>query len=206
MLRPSTLSVPTPLEDEGNFSQSLYKNGTQQVIYNPSSTTANGTRTPFPGNIIPAGMLNPIGAALASYYPAPNEPTPYYGAPTYVFTGSFPNHGDQRTVKADQQFTPWLRASGSFIYQKRSKPIILPTFSRTPELRTRPFAATARWTRRKPMRPSRRMRRRSLPSAGVSIGSTAGAHKKARGSIWLLSVCPRRWSTRRRIRPFPPSR
>jgi hypothetical protein len=114
----TTLSVPTPLEDEGNFSQSLYKNGTQQVIYDPLSTTANGTRTPFPGNIIPAGMLNPIGVALASYYPAPNEPTPYYGAPNYVFTGSFPNRGDQRTVKADQQFTPWLRASGSFIFQK----------------------------------------------------------------------------------------
>jgi trimeric autotransporter adhesin len=114
----TTLSVPTPLEVAGNFSQSLYKNGTQQVIYNPLSTTYNGTRTPFPGNIIPASMLNPVGVTLASYYPAPNQPTPYYGAPNYVFTGSFPNRGDQRTVKADEQFTPWLRASGSFIYQK----------------------------------------------------------------------------------------
>ncbi len=114
----TTLAVPTPLEVAGNFSQSLYRNGTEQVIYNPLSTTASGTRTPFPNNVIPQSMLNPVGQALASYYPAPNEPTPYYGANNYVFTGSFPNRGDQRLVKADQQFTPWLRASGSFIYQR----------------------------------------------------------------------------------------
>ncbi len=114
----TTLSLPTTLEQQGNFSQSFGKSGAQQTIYDPLSTTAAGTRTPFVGNIIPASELDPIGVKLASYYPAPNLPTPYYGAPNYSFTGSYPNRGDQRTFKADHVFNSWLRASGSYIHQK----------------------------------------------------------------------------------------
>jgi len=112
------LSVPTALERGGNFSQSLSKSGTPQVIYDPLTTSSDGTRQPFAGNVIPANRLSSIGSALASYYPNPNAATPYYGAPNYNFTGSYPNRGDQRTFKADQEFTSWLRASGSYIHQK----------------------------------------------------------------------------------------
>lgn len=64
-------SVPTPQEVNGNFSQ------LSSVIYNPySTTTVNGvtTRTPFPGNIIPASLINPIGQAIMDLFPAPNLP------------------------------------------------------------------------------------------------------------------------------------
>jgi trimeric autotransporter adhesin len=111
-------SVPTALERVGNFSQSVGKSGAQQTIYDPLSTTSSGTRTAFPGNIIPANEISPIGLLLASYYPLPNAPTPYYGAPNLNFTGSYPNRGDQDTFKLDQQFFPWLRASASYVYQK----------------------------------------------------------------------------------------
>jgi hypothetical protein len=114
----TVLSVPTALEVAGNFSQSLYKNGSQQTIYDPLTTNANGVRQQFPNNVIPASRLNPIGVALASYYPQPNAPTPYYGAPNYNFTGSYPNRGDQSTWKADHEFAPWFRASASYIHQK----------------------------------------------------------------------------------------
>jgi hypothetical protein len=114
----SASSVPTALERTGDFSQSFAKTGTLQTIYDPLSTTASGTRTPFVGNVIPANELNPIGVKLASYYPQPNATTPYYGAPNYNFTGNFPNRGDQSTWKGDHQFTPWFRASGSYIHQK----------------------------------------------------------------------------------------
>ena len=115
----TVLSAPTALEKAGNFSQSLYKNGTQQVIYDPLSTNlTTGARTPFPNNIIPPSEISSSGLQLASYYPLPNAPTPYYGAPNYNFTGSYPNRGDQRTAKMDREFTPWFRASGSFVYQK----------------------------------------------------------------------------------------
>jgi hypothetical protein len=59
-----------------------------------------------------------VGQALASYYPNPNGPTPYYQAINYTFTGSYPNRGDQRLFKVDELFTPWFRASASYIHQK----------------------------------------------------------------------------------------
>jgi trimeric autotransporter adhesin len=111
-------SVPTALERTGDFSQSFAKGGAQQTIYDPLSTTSNGTRTPFAGNIIPLSELNPIGVKLASYYPLPNASTPYYGAPNFNFTGGFPNRGDQYTFKGDQQLLSWLRASASYVHQK----------------------------------------------------------------------------------------
>jgi trimeric autotransporter adhesin len=115
----TTLSVPTPLEAIGNFSQTFNKNGKQQIIYDPLSTNlTTGARTPFPNDIIPASDLSPVGLKLASYYPAPNGPTPYYQAPNYTFTGGYPNRGDQRTFKLDQQVTSWLRGAVSYIHQK----------------------------------------------------------------------------------------
>ena len=113
------LSVPTALERAGNFSQSFTKSGALQVIYDPASTNpTTGARKPFPGNIIPASSLNAIGLKIASYYALPNSATPYYQAPNYNFTGSFPNRGDQRTFKLDHEFAPWFRASASYIHQK----------------------------------------------------------------------------------------
>jgi hypothetical protein len=114
----TTLSVPTAIERQGNFSQSFTKSGSQQIIYDPLSTSPTGTRTPFANNIIPSNLINPIGQALANYYPLPNQPTPYYGAPNYVFTGSYPNRGDQRLFKLDHEFASWFRASASYIHQK----------------------------------------------------------------------------------------
>lgn len=112
------LAVPTALERRGDFSQSVSRGGTLQTIYDPLTTTAAGTRTPFAGNVIPADRLNAVGQALASYYPLPNAPTPFHGAPNYTVTGSFPNRGDQYVAKADHQFAPSFRASGSYIFQK----------------------------------------------------------------------------------------
>ncbi len=66
-------TVPTPAELGGDFSALL---GTSQ-IYDPQTTaTVNGqtVRTPFPGNIIPTSRLDPISAAVAQLYPAPNVP------------------------------------------------------------------------------------------------------------------------------------
>ena len=67
-----TTTVPTALEQTGNFSKTFNTNGSQQVIYDPSSLT-NGVRTPFPGNIVPASRLNPVGMALLALYPKPNK-------------------------------------------------------------------------------------------------------------------------------------
>jgi trimeric autotransporter adhesin len=112
------LAVPTALERTGDFSQSFNATRTLQTIYDPTTTTPAGSRTPFPNNIIPANRLSPIGLKLASYYPQPNLPATTYGANNYTLTGSYPNRGDQYLAKADHQIGNWLRLSGSYIRQK----------------------------------------------------------------------------------------
>jgi hypothetical protein len=73
----STSSVPLAAWRTGDLS-SLLKLGSQYQIYDPATikAEANGTfsRQPFPGNIIPANRLNPIGVALLNLYPLPNQP------------------------------------------------------------------------------------------------------------------------------------
>lgn len=111
--------VPTALERTGDFSQSLSSKGGQQIIYDPLSTNlSTGQRQPFANNIIPPSQISAIGRALASYYPLPNTTTPYYGSNNYVYTGTYPNRGDQYTTKLDNQLTSWLRLSASYIHQK----------------------------------------------------------------------------------------
>ncbi len=72
---PSTYTVPQPAALQGNFNTTLQSNGTPISIYDPTTTnvqTSPYARTPFPGDIIPANRMNPVGVAIASYIPAPN--------------------------------------------------------------------------------------------------------------------------------------
>ncbi len=106
-------SVPTALEKAGNFSRSFAKSGALQQMYFPN---ADGTRTPFPGNIIPSSMINPVGLNLASYYPLPGQAPAYYGAPDDPVTAVIYDRADQLTFKADQQITSWWRGSISYLH------------------------------------------------------------------------------------------
>ena len=108
----SQQSVPTALEKLGDFSQSRNSSGGLQAIYNP---TAAG-RIPFANNVIPGSLLNPVGLAMASYYPNPNTSTPFYGAPNYNATGIIYDRADQVTAKMDQVFTSKIRASASYLH------------------------------------------------------------------------------------------
>ena len=108
----SQLSVPTALEKTGDFSQSRSSSGGLQAIYNP---TASG-RVPFAGNVIPANLVNPVGLAMASYYPAPNASTPYYGAPNYNSTAIIYDRADQVTAKMDHVVNSKIRLSGSYLH------------------------------------------------------------------------------------------
>jgi hypothetical protein len=68
-----TSSVPTAKMRAGDFSE-LLAAGIQ--IYNPySAHLVNGVvvRDAFPGNIIPANLLNPIAQNVLKYYPLPNQ-------------------------------------------------------------------------------------------------------------------------------------
>lgn len=72
-------TLPTDLEREGNFSQSLNATGGLRAIYDPftTQTSADGrtiTRMPLPGNIIPKSAQDPIATLYMSKLWKPNRP------------------------------------------------------------------------------------------------------------------------------------
>lgn len=66
-------SVPDSAFRNGDLSQLVDASGNLIPIYNPASTTQNAqgvfTRTPFPGNIIPASQISSVSKAILSYVP-----------------------------------------------------------------------------------------------------------------------------------------
>ena len=93
-------TVPTPAERTGDFS-ALLALGSQYQIYDPYSAVATPgghvSRTPLPGNIVPASRQSPVALQLMQYWPQPNT-TPasngtnnYYGGPysSIDYTASF---------------------------------------------------------------------------------------------------------------------
>jgi hypothetical protein len=87
-------TVPTAAERQGDFSGLVQSNGSPITIYDPLTTQlVNGqnVRTAFPGNIIPANRLNPVGPAIASFIALPNASGKSTGLnnfiePTYLLT------------------------------------------------------------------------------------------------------------------------
>jgi len=83
--------VPTAAEKQGNFSAAGLN-----AIYDPL-TTANGARTPFAGNVIPANRLSPQALFFNQYIADPNV-----GAKTAAFVPIEPLDIDQFTVRGDR--------------------------------------------------------------------------------------------------------
>ncbi len=75
---PNILTVPTAKMRNGDFSD-LLAIGPQYQIYNPFTTRPHPTqpgrfvRDPFPGNVIPSGLLDPVAKKILDYFPMPNQ-------------------------------------------------------------------------------------------------------------------------------------
>ncbi|MEK7409732.1 MAG: carboxypeptidase-like regulatory domain-containing protein [Acidobacteriota bacterium] len=72
-------TLPTDLMRQGDFSQALTASGGLRMIYDPwtTETSADGrtiTRTPFPGNRIPASIQDPIARMYMDKLWKPNRP------------------------------------------------------------------------------------------------------------------------------------
>jgi len=65
--------VPTLLERQGDFSQTVDAQGRRPTIFFPGSQ-ASGTPRQITDNRIPAELINPFGRALLNMYPEPNNP------------------------------------------------------------------------------------------------------------------------------------
>jgi Carboxypeptidase regulatory-like domain len=102
------LTMPTALEHNGNFSQSLTVGGALIPVY------ASGTKTPEPGNIVPASQISYFGQQLLSIFPLPNYNNRAVsgGNYNYLFTDSPTNRANQYTYRMDFLFTEKFRMYG----------------------------------------------------------------------------------------------
>ena len=104
------LTMPTTAERKGDFSGVLTNTGQPVIIYDPATTTPNGsggyTRTPFSGNIIPQNRIDPAAARMISYVPQPNRPG---DGPAQINNWAYApvnaTSSDQWSARIDQRFT-----------------------------------------------------------------------------------------------------
>ncbi len=102
--------MPTALERGGDFSHSLDSNGKLIAIKDPNSGA------PFPGNIVPATRINPLGQNILKFFPLPNyvDPNPaLVNTQNYqaVASGSHPRRNDmlRSDIYASSKLTGYFR-------------------------------------------------------------------------------------------------
>jgi hypothetical protein len=96
--------LPTAAQASGNFS------GTGNIIYDPLTfDPATGTRQPFPGNIIPANRIDPVGQSMAQLLAG-------VGQGQVNATAPIKNVAREPTVKIDHQFNDKWSVSGAYLY------------------------------------------------------------------------------------------
>lgn len=107
----TNLTVPTPAQRKGDFSE-LLAIGSNYQIYDPFTrqrqpgSTTRYQQNPFPGNIIPASLLNPVALKVLTYVPLPiDQGTTVdrrnnYPQPNLAETARYFTH----TVRVDQNF------------------------------------------------------------------------------------------------------
>ncbi len=99
----SPITLFTAAERHGDFSQLLTERGVQ--LYNPFQIDANGNRTPFQNNLIPASMIDPVAGNLFSsgLYPMPLNGNLNNN---FVNTTRSYNNADQGDVRIDYKISP----------------------------------------------------------------------------------------------------
>jgi hypothetical protein len=101
-------TVPTALERAGNFSQSLTVGGALIPI------NVSGTKTPYPGNIVPPSQISTYGQDLLSIYPQPNFNNRAVSGGNYnfLFQETPINNSNNYTYRMDFNLTDKLRMYG----------------------------------------------------------------------------------------------
>jgi hypothetical protein len=122
------LSVPDAQRRAGSFSALRDNAGRALTVYNPFTTRQdpnNATlrlRDPFPGNLIPASLLDPVGVKVTSFYPLPNLAGNVAGANNYntnVAARRTQYHG---TVRVDHVLSSKDRLFGRYVGQFNETP------------------------------------------------------------------------------------
>jgi len=103
------VTVPTDLERAGDFSQSVDQNGNPVTIVNPS------TGQPFPGNVIPSGLLYGPGQELLKLLPEPNSISSAHPNYNYVSQVSTQHPRREDNFRIDYDPNQTWRFYGSFL-------------------------------------------------------------------------------------------
>jgi hypothetical protein len=100
-----SVTVPTALERQGDFSQTLDVGGRQVPITDPLS------KAPFPGNMVPQNRIDPNGQKLLQVFPLPNitDRSITKGNYNYNFLESIPGTRRFDTYRGDYNPTDKLR-------------------------------------------------------------------------------------------------
>lgn len=115
-----TATFPTLDQRNGDFSKTLFSDGRLITIFNPFDyqRDASGAvkRNPFPGNIIPRSMMDPVAVKAMAYYPKPNQTT---NAVTNINNWFMQDLGESKNrpvfdLKGDHHFTERLRFTGRY--------------------------------------------------------------------------------------------
>lgn len=118
-------TVPTELQRQGDFSQTLQANGQPITIYDPLTTRKvgnNWVRDPFPGNRIPSSRIDPVAAKIVPYWPKANQPGTITGQYNYVDSPNPDRDAyDQYALRVDQQLTAGHRLMGRFVRNVRTQ-------------------------------------------------------------------------------------
>ena len=101
-------TMPSALERQGDFSQTVTTQGVLVPIYDPN------TGAPFPGNKIPANRISPAGLAMLNLFPLPDplglnlDPT---GQRQYNFRAILPQSrpNEDKILRVDYNITPKLQ-------------------------------------------------------------------------------------------------
>ena len=114
--------LPTAREKAGDFSRSTDTSGNLVVIYDPLTGDASGNgRTPFPGNVIPANRLNPVGVKMLSYLPNPHQDVSN-GQNNFFTTAEIHDRAMMHTGKVDHRFNDNVSLSGFYLYNTTDEP------------------------------------------------------------------------------------
>ena len=115
----SVVSLPTDPQRAGDFSQTLNGSGQMMVVHNPFDTFANAAggidRRPFPGNRVPASMMDPIALRALSFLPRANQPgAQFTNTANWFNQGINTSSNHQINVKGDHNFSSANRVSGRY--------------------------------------------------------------------------------------------
>ena len=107
---PQTYTVPTAAERNGDFSNLLNASGGRVTVFDPLSTVrnANGTytRSPFPGNRLPANRIDPVAKNMLAYLPLPNAIGNGFGQNNFTApSNSRSDKYDIHTFRLDHSFS-----------------------------------------------------------------------------------------------------